>query len=321
MSAPAASTSAVPRQNGSLNRARGVYFLVRPHPARRSLGKGGLLAVVCALVAGTILTAQDPSFEVASIRPTNNSAQAEDIRPTPFGRLTARNTTTRALILRAYGVVDSQLIGAPAWLNTEHYDIDARVATPPAGGAEALVAHLRTLLVERWKLRAHPEMRELPAYALTFARRDRQLGEQIRTTQVDCSKPTTLTPDELRATVRDGWPPCGMAYFVNFVTTTAAGNNVKMRVRRSGITMPALAIALQPLVERPVIDQTALSGLFDVEYSYAPQPPTPGVESAFGPDAPALSVALEEQLGLKLESRRLTVPVLVIDSIERPSEN
>ena len=112
-----------------------------------------------------------------------------------------------------------------------------------------------------------------------------------------------------------------MAYFVNFTTSGPNGNNVKMRVRRSGITLPALATALQSLVERPIVDQTSLGGLFDVEYSYAPQPPTPGVESAFGPDAPALSVALEEQLGLKLESRRLTVPVLVIDSIDRPTEN
>jgi uncharacterized protein (TIGR03435 family) len=132
---------------------------------------------------------------------------------------------------------------------------------------------------------------------------------------------TTVTPDEVRAAVRDGWPPCGMAYFVNFTTTTANGNNVKMRVRRSGTTMTALATALQPSVDRPVVDLTGLNGRFDIEYSYAPQPPTPGVESVFGPDAPALFVALEEQLGLKLESRRMSVPVLVIDSIDRPSEN
>ena len=279
-----------------------------------------LLPLACALVATASLAAQEPSFDVASIRPSQGT-QSSDIRPTPFGRLTATNTTTRALILRAYGLVDAQLIGAPAWLNTERYEIEARLATAPPGGPEALIPMLRTLIVERFKLKAHPEMRELPAYALTFARRDRQLGSDIRATQADCTKASTLTPDEVRAAVRDGWPQCGMAYFVNFTTTTATGNNVKMRVRRSGITMPALATALQPLVERPIVDQTGLGGLFDVEYSYAPQPPTPGVESAFGPDAPAISVAMEEQLGLKLESRRLTVPVLVIDSIDRPTEN
>ena len=279
-----------------------------------------LLPVVCACLAATVLAAQEPTFEVASIRPSQ-STQASDIRPTPFGRLTATNATVRSLMLRAYGLVDAQLIGAPAWLNGERYDIDARATAAPPDGPEALIPMLRTLLAERLQLRAHSEMRELPAYALTFARRDRQLGPDIRPTQTDCTKATTLTPDEVRAAVRDGWPPCGGSFVVNFTTATAAGNNVKMRFRRSGITLAALAIALQPSVDRPVVDQTGLEGRFDVEYSFAPQPPTPGVESAFGPDAPALSVALEEQLGLKLESRRLTVPVLVIDSIARPSEN
>ena len=288
----------------------GVYRHMRPH----------LLLLVCAGLAATALRAQEPAFDVASIRPSQ-STRSSDIRPTPFGRLTATNATPKELILRAYGLVDAQLIGAPSWLNTEHYDIDARVAAAPPGGPEALIPMVRTLLVERFKLKAHPEMRELTAYALTFVRRDRQLGPQIRSTQTDCTKASTLSPDDVRAAARDGWPQCGMAYFVNFTTTGPDGNNVKMRVRRSGITMPALATALQPLVERPVIDQTGLDGRFDVEYSYSPQPPTPGVESVFGPDAPAISVALEEQLGLKLESRRLTVPVLAIDAIDRPSEN
>ena len=279
-----------------------------------------LLPVVCASLAATALAAQETSFDVASIRPSQ-STQSSEIRPTPFGRFTATNATVRSLVLRAYGLVDAQLIGAPAWLNTERYDIEARAAAAPSDGPEALLPMVRTLLAERFKLAAHPDTRELPAYALTFARRDRQLGPQIRATQTDCTGATTLTADEVRAAVRDGWPPCGMSYFVNFTTTGANGNNVKLRVRRSAITMPALATALQPTVDRPVVDQTGLNGRFDVEYSYAPQPSTPGVESVFGPDAPALFVALEEQLGLKLESRRMSVPVLVIDSIDRPSEN
>jgi uncharacterized protein (TIGR03435 family) len=279
------------------------------------------LPVVCAVLASTGLAAQEPSFDVASIRPAQQSTQASDIRPTPFGRFTATNATGRSLILRAYGLVDAQLIGAPAWLGTERYDVDARVTAAPPGGPEALMPMTRTLLVDRFKLKAHRETRELPAYALTFARRDRQLGPQIRTTQTDCTKASTMTADEVRAAARDGWPQCGMAYFVNFTTATPNGNNVKMRVRRSGITLPALAAALQPLVERPIVDQTSLDGLFDVEYSYSPQPQPAGVESVFGPDAPAISVALEEQLGLKLESRRMAVPVHVIDANDRPSEN
>ena len=276
--------------------------------------------VVYVVTALSHAAAQEPAFDVASIRPNQSAAQASDIRPTPWGRFTATNATGKSLILRAYGLVDAQLIGAPPWLGSERYDIDARATAPPEG-PEALLPHVRGLLVDRFKLKAHPETRELPAYALTFARRDQQLGSQIRPTQTDCTRATTLTQDEVRAAARDGWPPCGMAYTVIFATTTPAGNSVKWRVRRSGITMQALATALQSTVDRPVLDQTGLNGRYDVEYSFAPQPPTPGVESAFGPEAPPVSVALEEQLGLKLESRRLTVPVLVVDSVDRPSEN
>jgi len=130
-----------------------------------------------------------------------------------------------------------------------------------------------------------------------------------------------MTLEEVRAAARDGWPPCGMVYMVSFVTGGTSVNLVKMRVRRSGITLPALATALQPSVDRPIVDQTGLSGRFDVEYSFAPQTPAAGADSPFVPEAPSLFVALEEQLGLKLESRRLPVPVLIIDSIDRPTEN
>ncbi len=277
------------------------------------------LPILGVFLAAASLAAQEPAFDVASIRPTR-SEQRSEIQPTPFGRFTATNATPRSLILRAYGLVDTQLIGAPAWLNTERYDLDARTAAR-AGGPEALMPLVRTLLVERFKLQARSDTRELQAFAITFARRDRQPGPQLRPSQADCSRPTTLTPDEVRAAARDGWPPCGMAYFVSFVTGPASGNLVKM-VRRTGITMAALATALQPIVDRPVVDQTGLAGSFDVEYSYAPPSSTAGPsDPAFGPEAPILSVALEEQLGLKLESRRMSVPVLVVDSIDRPTEN
>jgi uncharacterized protein (TIGR03435 family) len=277
------------------------------------------LPVLGVVLAATIPTAQEPAFDVASIRPAQ-SDQRSEIRADPNGRFTATNATAKSLILRAYGLVESQLIGAPPWLTAERYEIDARAAAP-ADGPESLMPLVRALLVERFRLKAHSETRELPAYAMTFARRDRQLGPQLRPSQADCTRASTLTLDEVRAAARDGWPPCGMTYFVSFVTGGASGNLVKMRVRRTGVTLDALATALQTNVGGPVVDQTGLTGRFDVEYAFAPQTPTPGVESPFGPEAPMLFVALEEQLGLKLESRRLNVPVLVVDSIDRPSEN
>jgi uncharacterized protein (TIGR03435 family) len=107
-------------------------------------------------------------------------------------------------------------------------------------------------------------------------------------------------------------------YVVSF-TTGGADGVVRMRVRRSAVAMADFARSLQSAVERPVIDRTGLDGRFDVEYSYTPRPNDQSV--AAGQNVPFLGAALEEQLGLKLESERTEVPVLVIESVERPSEN
>jgi uncharacterized protein (TIGR03435 family) len=218
-------------------------------------------------------------------------------------------------MLRAWGLHESQLIGAPGWMATERFDVNARVEMPPRNGPNALLPMLRTLLTERFRLRTHTEMRELPAFVLTFARRDKRLGPLIRPTQADCSGTAQPTVTDIRAQARDGWPPCGMAFQVSFVDATGAG--LKTRLRRSAIAMTEFATALQTNVDRPVVDRTGLDGLFDVEYSYA----QPGSTEIANANQPLFLVALEEQLGLKLESQRTKVPVLVIDSVDRLIEN
>jgi uncharacterized protein (TIGR03435 family) len=112
-----------------------------------------------------------------------------------------------------------------------------------------------------------------------------------------------------------------MVFVVNFTTRTPAGSAVEMRFRRSATTIGDLAAAFAGAVGRPVVNRTGLEGRYDVEYSYSPQPADPGVTSAFRPDTPGLFAAVEEQLGLELEAERTEVPVLVIDGVERPSEN
>jgi uncharacterized protein (TIGR03435 family) len=94
-----------------------------------------------------------------------------------------------------------------------------------------------------------------------------------------------------------------------------------MRFRRSATTIDELAASFTGAVGRPVVNRTGLEGRYDVEYSYAPQPADPGVTSAFRPDTPGIFAAVEEQLGLKLDAERTEVPVLVVDAVERPSEN
>src|SRR5688572_11291882 len=141
-------------------------------------GPWGLFLLLGIAVA---LQGQAPAFDVASVR-SNRSAQTENsIQLLPNGRFVATNSTLRSLILRAYKLHDSQLIGAPEWIDRERFDIDARAATPPPDGPEALIPMLRTLLIERFALRSHIELRQLPAYVLTRAREGR-LGPQIRPT-------------------------------------------------------------------------------------------------------------------------------------------
>lgn len=283
----------------------------------RSSRSFALFVVLALPVPGA---AQEPAFEVASIRPNPARTGNSEIRPQPNGRFTTTGATLRALILRAYALHESQLIGAPDWIEVERFDIDARVASPPAEGPEALLPMVRTLLAERFRLRTHWEMRELPAFVLTHARRDRTLGPQIRRTEADCSGTSGVpTEAEIRAAARDGWPPCGMVFVVSF-TTGGPDGVVKIRFRRSAVTMKDFAPTLQSAVDRPVLDHTGLEGRYDIEYAYAPRPNADSTV-AVAQNVPFLGAALEEQLGLRLESQRTEVPVLVIDSVDRPTQN
>jgi len=284
--------------------------------------------IVCtAVIAGAlpllgIVKAQVPAFEVASIR-VNTTTAAAGLRAMPNGRLIATNVPLRLVIQRAFKLHDAQIVGAPDWAATERFDLDARTAVPPAGGPDAVMPLLQPLLRDRFGLRAHMEVRDLPAYVLVVAHRDRPLGPHIRPTEADCSRATTLSQQEIRASARDGWPPCGMAFTVSYVASRTGGTEEVMqtRIRRAGITLQDLAAGLQEGLDRPVVDDTKLDGRFDVEYTFAPRPPAAGTDSPFGEPQPMLFVALEEQLGLKLEARRTAVPVLVVDEVRRPTPN
>ena len=280
----------------------------------------GLLLVLIA-ATGLPLAAQQPApaFEVASVR-RNLDGGNTSFSPRANGQLIATNTPVRTLILRAYGLHDSQLIDAPEWTAAERFDIDAR-AQPAPNSPDALMPMLRTLLAERFQLKVRRETRQLPAYVLMHARSDRRLGPQIRPTQADCSAGArVMSREELMAVAKDGWPPCGQVVTISFLTTSSDGTRgSSIRVRRSGVTMADFVTLLQGQVGRPVVDRTGVEGLFDVEYTFASQPSSPSTELAAGANVPPILVALEEQLGLKLEAERVDVPVLVIDSVQRPT--
>lgn len=282
--------------------------------------RSSALLLAAALLTSFAPAAQPAAFDIVSVRPNVSDTRDETTSILPK-RFSVTNHTLRSLILRAYRLHDSQLIDAPGWIAVERFDIDARVETAPADGAAGLTPMLQTLLADRFALRVRMETRQLPAYTLTRLRRDGSLGPQLEPTAADCAGQENLTLEEIRASVRDGWPPCGMAFTVMFTTRMPAGTSVQARVRRTAVSIDELAPALQSLVDRPVLDRTGLEGRFDVEYSYSPRPADPGVVSAFGPEAPGALAAVEEQLGLKLTSERTEVPVLVVESVQRPTAN
>ena len=226
------------------------------------------------------------SFEVASIKP-NTSRISNAIPPSPFnGSFSASNVALKSIIANAYDVRIFQIEGGPDWLTSERFDIIARgrEGTPD----RLRPAMLRTLLAERFKLVAHFETREQQVYSLTLLRGDGRLGPQL--------KPSA--------------PASGSSS--GFPSTSVDSGTARIRGR---VSMDTFAIMLTSSVfNQRVIDRTGLSGEFDLDLRF-----TPDSSPAAAPEFPSIFTAVQEQLGLKLQSERGPVPVLVIDSVERPT--
>ena len=247
-----------------------------------------------------------PAFDVATIRLNKSGARQRSIGFEPGGRFVARNMPLRFVIGRAFGegfpLPEYLLDGGPDWITSEPYDIEAvpdRAAIDGLSGparAATLFAMLRTLLAERFSLRAHWEPRERPVYAMVPARGDGRLGPQlVRASGGDCRSP--LSPD-----LSSPLPVCG---------TLPMNNDV---LRGVGMTMAEIMRTLQFYLDRPVVDRTMLTGQFTFEVKFALELPGTPV-----PDAPSIFSALPDQLGLRLEARRDWVDILVIDHVDRPT--
>lgn len=300
-------------------------------PSRKSRPRSGtlLLALAAAFaVAGTSPGAQDrtppaqapvaaasgAAFEVASITQNKSVGQMRNLQALPSGRFTATNTPLRALIRLAYGsdtllLPNEQIVGGPGWIDSDRFDIVAKAAgevgPDPAIARRQLYAMLRTLLEDRFKLKAHMESRELPIFFLVIAKKDGTLGPQLTRSTLDCSPGAPDTQGPKRR--------CGI---------TSPGPGV---VIVGGATISQLAAFLQlsPAVARIVRDRTGLTGAFDLRLEYVPPlllGPNPGSvvanPAADTGSGPTLLTALQEQLGLKLEPAKGPVDVLVIDHVE-----
>src|SRR5688572_7064844 len=238
------------------------------------------------------------TFDVASIRLNTSDAAGGGGGPRPGGRYIYTNMPVRSLIAIAYGLPNDRLIGAPAWLATTRYDINATGKENPVRAETEQM--FRALLRDRFRLAVHPEKRELPVYSLVVARPDGRLGPGLRRSAIDCNDPEARKK-AAAAAVPGARMTCGIMFGSGQIT--AGGTEVSV-----------LLGTLTSASGRAVLDRTGLTGGYDIDLKWTVSPQ---------PDADAVSIftAVQEQLGLKLENATAQLDVLVIDRIERPTEN
>ena len=241
-----------------------------------------------------------PSFEVASIKPGDPTSHQVQIRMSPGGRISCKNVPLRFLLQRAFEIQDFQIVGAPGWVGSDRFDIEAKADHEVK--QEEISLMLRSLLVDRFKLTFHHETKELPIYSLVVGKNGPKL------------KQSEGSADGKRTMMRMG----------------------RGMIEANAVSMDALADQIARNLGRPVIDKTGLTGTYDVKLEWTPDEQVAGPGGPGGPGGPepkgdavptaesagpSLFTAVQEQLGLKLDGGKGPVKVIVIDHIEKASEN
>lgn len=290
--------------------------------AKKSVLVGaGTVAVVAPILAQSVPlpSATALRFEVASIKRSTEASGKVRVGDQvwgsagagfkPGGTFEAVNATLGSVIRIAYGLREFQTVGAPEWVDTDRFDIQAR---GPQGAVESEgPRRLQSLLVERFALRVHRETRDRPIYALVLARANGSLGPRIRQSQ---------------GPVAEGFAAAGGR------CTPPGPGPTSMRL--CGVTMATLADMFLPMyTDRRVVDRTGLTGGFDLALNFDNRqvaagvgpagglPPSPQAAEPAATDAVSIFTALDEQLGLKLERQTGLAEVLVIDHVEQPTPN
>jgi uncharacterized protein (TIGR03435 family) len=256
-----------------------------------------------------LLFAQEAQIEVATIKLNTGAPGPGGMRLNP-GRLSVINTPLRTLIRNAYQVPDYTISGGPGWIS-DRYDIEAKIDGELK--RDNTLPLLRTLLEDRFQLRVHRETKEGPIYLLTVAPGGVKLQPSNCVVVDPAHMPAPPAPDEKRP------QNCGVNKSGgNGPVRTLSVTGLKMdETDLARVGLPGLNFYLSSMLGRAVVDKTGLTGRFDIHLEYTP------TELAAAADNPAPSIftAVQEQLGLKLESARGPVQVLIIDRVERPSEN
>jgi len=270
------------------------------------------IVLLVATIGVVGVASQSLEFEVASVKPHKADDQQIMMVALPGGRFTARNIAVRFLIRMAYQLQDDQIIGGPGWLTSDRFDIDAKAGE--GASPTALLPMMQALLADRFKLGVHHDTKDLPIYALVLARRDGALGPKLR--RNDCVRDDTARPAAPVDATQP--PPCGSI------------SNGFGRLTLRAAPMTQIIQFLSPSVNRVVMDRTGLTGNFDLDLQWTPErlpQPAPGTPADqpirvngtdIDPNGPSIFTALQEQLGLKLDSTKGPVDVLVIDHVEQP---
>jgi uncharacterized protein (TIGR03435 family) len=263
----------------------------------------------------------DMAFEVAAVKENKSGAPMIRFGMLPGGRFTAENVPFRELLRFAFQVQPFQIEGLPSWATSDRFDINAKAEgdIPPTAPGEAgpIQFMMRKLLAERFGLVYHEETREMPIGVLVLARSDGRLGPKLSQSATDCQA--------LFAARRGGGPPPALP---GFGEKMQCGFRVGPGTIAGGATqLSQLAQFLSQNMQRIVVDKTGLTGNYDFEITYTPDqmpnfngaPGTPPGVPPIDPNGPSLSTALQEQLGLKVESQRGPVTMFVVDKVSPPT--
>jgi uncharacterized protein (TIGR03435 family) len=242
------------------------------------------IPVLLLITAASAFAADRKAFDVASIRPAERGRESTVFEP---GGVTMRNTRLSACIRWAYGVQQFQISG-PGWIDEARFDIVAKAATPAPEADVKLM--MQTLLADRFKLVFHHETKELPALVMTVGKNGHK-----------------LTPTDVEGT-----------------PTFQTG---KMNLTGRGATLAQLINFVSGEIRQPIIDQTGLTGKYNYFLDINAYVTEEMMKSA-APDGPPheaatiIAQAVQAQLGLKIESKKMPIEMLVIDAMEKsPTEN
>jgi uncharacterized protein (TIGR03435 family) len=243
-----------------------------------------LMLAMAALPAAAQTPAQKPAFEVASVKPHKGEVTFSADPALRGTRVIGTASTLADMITVAYGVRYDQISNDPGWISSDRFDVEAKTPGDVPPTAEQVRLMMQNLLGERFSLRLHHETRDLPVYALVVGKN----GAKLK-----ISDPGAREGGSVQGTV----------------------NGLHMETKKG--SMERLARQLSSNAGRPVIDKTGLAGTYEYTLDWFPATRIPAPES----NVPSLFIAVQEQLGLRLESTAAPQEVLVIDSVQRPSEN